>query len=49
LTALGVYDYMVFVEYLRLALLDERRARIKLVWKMKIVPHVAIVDVKEGL
>ncbi|KAF8243157.1 alkaline phytoceramidase [Wilcoxina mikolae CBS 423.85] len=45
LTAFGVYCYLVFVEYLRHALLSERStARSRLVWKMNIIPHLEIVD-----
>lgn len=45
LTAFGVYCYLVFVEYLRHALLSERsKSRSRLLWKMYIIPHLEVAD-----
>lgn len=49
LTAVGVYCYLVFVEYLRLALLSPVPARrMRAVWTLGVVPHVEVLPPVAG-
>ena len=44
LTAVGVYCYLVFVEYLRLVLLSAVPvSRMRAVWTLGVVPHLEVV------
>lgn len=44
LTAVGVYCYLVFVEYLRLVLLSAVPVRrMRAVWTLGVVPHLEVV------